>query len=286
MPSSLPALLLVGFCASIYGADGVIDSEKFWRRVQLHPGVDGFGRPANSNQDSPRRRPRPVSPPRRPVEQGFQVGLTVGLNALLSTRYAYDTQIGIPNGQPLRYSGTQLGAGGTLFGGVAITFPGPLRRVTLGANFNLGGLDSWRRPVIPTGTPTPFSQRNLQYAIAVRSFNRSAWGFSVSPYIEHDLNSSLDRRYRIGYQYWRQPANYRGSFFPSDTSRDLASYDVRLKHSSHLIRFSVNNYWNLRDPDANSSGGRVSGIIQNAGISVGTHRTIILFFGLGGKWSL
>jgi hypothetical protein len=193
----------------------------------------------------------------------------------------------MPDGQPLHYSGTQIGAGGTLFGGAAITFPGSLRRVTVGANFNLGGLDSWMRSVIPKGASTPFSQRNLQYAIAVQSFNRRAWGFSISPYIEHDLNSSLDRRYRIGYQYWRQPVSYQGSFVPSDTSPDLARYDVHLKYSSHLIRFSVNNYWDLGDPDANSSGARrVSGIVQSAGISVGTNRTIILFFGLGGMWSL
>src|SRR5258708_24878492 len=110
----LPALLLVGFCASAYCADGVVDSQKFWRRVQLYPGIYRFGSPPNSNQDPNKRRPRPVAPPRRPVQQGFQVGFSVGINALLNARYGYDTRIDMPDGQSLRYSGTQIGAGGTL----------------------------------------------------------------------------------------------------------------------------------------------------------------------------
>ncbi len=290
-PKKRASPLLVGLCTSLCTATPVMLSSPAWawpegsdgytRKVETESGTKGQSCPA-SDQPNPHR----VTPPRRPVEQGARVALVGGLNILTWAKYSYDTHVSMPDGQQLHYAGTQSAPGVTVFGGGAVTLPGALRRVTVGANFNVGGLDSLRRPVIPDGVSTPFSKNNLNGVIQNKYSTKVIWRPSLSPYIEHELGVFSEKRFRAGYQYWRQPGSYQGSFAPTESSPLSAAYNVRFKYSSHLFRFSVNNYLNLEDEDSDAPHGskRKSGLIRQVGVLAGTHHTIMAFVGIGPFW--
>jgi hypothetical protein len=261
--------------------------------VNLSTTAQGGGnRPARSNSSngsSDQDHPRRVKPPRTPREQGFRIVITAGLNGFAAASYGYTTRITMPNGQQLHYSGTQRTSGGTLSGGFEITPPGALRRFTAGVSVNGGGLESWALPVTPPNAVTPFSRANLQFAIESTGWNASGWHPAFSPYLEHELGNLLGNRMRLGYQYWNQAGNYKGSFVPTARSATLAEYDVRLNYSAHLVRVSLNNFTNLDDSDVNFPGSHRSkrryGLVQQIGILVGTHQTVMIFIGVGPFWS-
>jgi hypothetical protein len=240
---------------------------------------------ASSDQDHP----PPVKPPRTPEDQGFRIIVTAGISGFLSAKYGYETRITMPDGQQLRYTGTQSAPGGTMSGGVEITPPGTFRRFTFGVNLNGGGLQSWSRPVVPSDAAAPFSLQNLQVAILSRSLSATGWRPGFSPYLEHELGHLLGNRLRLGYQYWNQSGRYKGSFFPVPGSRTLAGYDIQLNYSSHLVRLTMHNFTNLDDSDINLPGSHRSkrryGVVQEVGILGGTHETFMIFIAVGPFWS-
>ena len=239
---------------------------------------------ASDPKDSP-----PVKPPREARARGFRIALLVGIDVSALARYAYDTRVSLHGGDQLQYRGWQRSPGVALFAGGAATLPGALRRITLGAGINAGGLDSKDRSVIPAGVSTPFSKKSLQADIQRRYVNRLGWHSAFSPYIEHDLGFFLGGRVRAGYQHWEQIGSHIGSFAPIDGSRESADYNIRLNFRSHLVRVSVNEYFALDlDDDTNTShrSKRKSGMIQQWGVLIGTHQTIMVFAAIGPFWEI
>jgi hypothetical protein len=231
------------------------------------------------------REPTPVKPPHEAVDQGFRMSVVVGITAqVIPAGYAYSTRVTLPSGQQLNYVGTQTARGGALLGGLQVTPPRAFRRFTLGITMGLGGLASWSKAPIPEGVSTPFSRNNLLAAIQSRYAYHSGWSPSFSPYIEHELGSFLGNRCRIGYQYWSQSGEYNGAFVPTDGSPGVAAYNVRLKYSAHLVRFSINNLTELDDSQSNGRPRQRYGLIQQAGLLVGTNRTLTIFLGVGPFW--
>ena len=240
---------------------------------------------------SDQKHPVPAKPSKEPSARRLQLALLVGINVRGWAGYSYDTRVSLPDSQQLRYRGTAGAPGVTVSGGGAVTLPGAFRRITVGVNINAGGLNSSKRPVIPAGVSTPFSQINLQNQIRMKySYAPPGWNSALSLYIEHDLGFLHERRVRAGYQYWRQMGSYTGTFEPTDRSRALADYGVRLESRSHLIRVSVNDYISFQDPDDNTGtphrSRRKAGMIQQWGVSIGTHRTIMVFAGIGPFWDI
>jgi len=232
------------------------------------------------------KNPPPVKPSREARSRGFELSLLVGLDVLASASYAYDTRVSLPCVDQLRYSGRQRSPGLALFAGGALTLPGPLRRITVGASINAGGPDSKDRPVIPAGVPTPFSKQNLYSDIQARYANRLGWKAALSPFIEHDVGFFRGTRVRAGYQHWAQFGSHTGSFAPADGSA-VANYNVRLNLRSHLVRVSVNDYVALDDDTETSHRSkRRSGMIQQWGVMIGTHQTIMVFVGIGPFWQI
>ncbi len=243
------------------------------------PGAD-----AAATED--RREPKPVKPPHEAVDQGFRMSFIVGISGqVMPARYSYSTRIDLPDGQQLNYSDTQTAPGGFALAGLQLTPPGAFRRFTAGINFGAGGLASWLKAPVPSGVPTQFSQDSLLLAIQRRYIFRSGWHPSISPYIEHELGNFLGNRCRIGYQYWRQSGGYQGTFIPNEGSRALAAYDVRLRHSAHLVRFSINSLTDLDDTQLNGPRKQRYGLIQQVGVLVGTNRTLAVFWGVGPFWN-
>jgi hypothetical protein len=240
----------------------------------------------NPAPESTERRPREVKPPRTPSEQGFQTALLFGINILPHATYGYNTRIILPDGQQLQYAGSQSAPGVTVFAGGSVTFPGALRRVTAGIHFNAGGLSSASKPVIPKDTPTPFSKQNLQNAVQNQHASGTGWNAGFSPYVEHEIWRLSEMRLRAGYQYWKQTGAYQGTFSPNQIS--VGGYGVELKHSSHMIRVSLNHSLYFNDSngltDTFQHAVRKSGLIRQIGVTAGTHKTIMLFFAIGPIW--
>lgn len=238
-------------------------------------------------EDTDRDHPRPVSPPHKPVEDRLRLMLVLGLNSMSWASYSYSTSVTTASGELLQYSGTQVSPGGTLIIGAAITPPGALRRWTLGLNLNLGGLESWARPVVPSGIATPFSQEDLIFQIERKYGYRAGWAPAFSPYIEHDVAALLGRKLRLGYAYWTQRGEYKGSFVANPVTGAPGAYDVHLNYSSHLVRVSLNHYEFL-DSDTTVGGsqdrGNKMGLLEQVGVSAGTHRTVMIFVGIGPFW--
>ena len=237
--------------------------------------------------DEQSRPPRPVEPPHKPAQGGTRLALIFGLNLFTYGQYGYNTAITMPDGSTLNYTGKQNAPGGSFITGAAITPPAAFRRVTVGFTLNLGGLESWTRSVIPNGTVTPFSQSNLSLQIQRNAATGYGWRPVVSPYIEHELGFLLQSRIRAGYQYWHQTGSYAGSFPVDQTRSAWADYNVRLLHSSHMIRLSINNRTSLEDDTDTRAAPkkRGPGFVRQAGLLVGTNRTVMLFIGLGPDWS-
>jgi hypothetical protein len=273
-PSKAVDLLLVGLCMSLGAAPAAGLPET--------PETE-----AEQGTASDQKSPVPVRPPNEPVARGYQVALLVGIDIFGWGGYSYDTRVNLPDGQ-LRYRGADGAPGLAFSGGGAVTLPGAWRRLTVGASFSAGGLHSSTRPVIPAGVSTPFSQTNLQNNIRYKYSLAPGWTSGLSLYIEHELGFLHESRVRAGYQYRRQTGLYKGTFEPTGSSRALAEYDVRLESRSHLIRISVNDYNSLLVPDSNSTTPRRhrrrAGLIRQWGVMIGTHRTIIVFAGMGPFW--
>jgi hypothetical protein len=239
----------------------------------------------NQAPESTQRGPREVKPPRKPLEQGFQTALLFGINILPHATYGYNTRIILPDGRQLQYAGSQSAPGVTVFAGGSVTFPGVLRRVTLGIHWNAGGLSSATRPVIPEGTPTPFSKQNLQNALQSQHSSGTGWHAGFSPYVEHEIWRFSEISLRVGYQYWRQTGGYQGTFSPNQIG--VAGYDVAMKHSSQMIRVSLNHSLYFKDTYGTTDRFqpvRKSGLIRLMGVAAGTHKTITVFFAIGPIW--
>ena len=239
---------------------------------------------------SDQKPPAPVKPEAEPRAQGIRLALLVGVDVLAWAGYSYDTRVSLPDGQQLRYGGKAGAPGVALSGGGAVTLPGAFRRITAGVHISAGGLNSSKRPVIPAGVSTPFSQINLQNQIRSKYSYAPGWTSALSLYIDHDLAFLHENRVRAGYQYWRQTGSYTGTFEPTDKSHALAGYDVRLATRSHLLRVSVNNYASLDDSDNGTTAPnrprRKTGMIWQWGVAVGTNRTILIFAAIGPCWEL
>jgi hypothetical protein len=243
---------------------------------------------ASDRSGSDQKDPAPVKPSKEPKTRGLQLALLLGIDVVAWTGYSYDTRVSLQDGRRFQYLG-KAGAPGVMFSfGGAVTLPGALRRITLGASINGGGLNSSRRPVIPAGVSTPFSQVNLQNRIFNKYLYSPGWSPALSFYVDHDLGFLHESRIRAGYQYWRQTGTYTGAFETSDKDRSLAGYDVRLETRSHLIRISVNDLGAFQDPDSNTSTShrsrRKTGMIRQWGVAIGTHRTVVIFAGIGPFW--
>ena len=231
------------------------------------------------------REPKPVKPPHEAVDQAFRMSFIVGISGqVVPARYSYSTRIDLPGGQQLNYAATQTAPGGFALAGLQLTPPRALRRFTAGISFGAGGLASWLRVPIPSGASTPFSQGNLLFAIQRQYIFRTGWNPSISPFIEHELGNFLGNRCRIGYQYWTQSGEYQGVFIPNEGSRALAAYDIHLRHSAHLVRFSINSSTELDDTPLNGRSRQRYGLIQQFGLLVGTNRTVAIFWGVGPFW--
>jgi hypothetical protein len=210
----------------------------------------------------------------------------VGISILPWADYTYETNVTLPNGQRLQYTGGQGAPGVAVFAGPAVTLPGALRRLTVGLNLGAGGLESVSRPVVPGDTPTPFLKQNLQEALQAQHSVGQGWRPYFSPYVEHAVRSSSENRLSVGYQYSRQTGSYNGTFVPSSGNPFTASYDIQLRYTSHLFRFSFNNYLYIDDSPNNppQRSKRKSGLVRQMGTLAGTHKTIIVFFGIGPIW--
>jgi hypothetical protein len=245
--------------------------------------------PTSVSEDSAAANPKnppPVKPSREARSRGFELALLVGLDVLVSASYSYDTRVSLPGVDQLRYGGSQRSPGVALFAGGALTLPGPLRRITVGGGINAGGPDSKDRSVIPAGVPTPFSKQNLYSDIQARYSNRLGWNAALSPFIEHDVGFFHGTRVRAGYQHWAQLGSHTGSFAPTDGSA-AANYNVRLNLRSHLVRVSMNDYVALEDDTETSQRSkRRSGMIQQWGVLIGTHQTIMVFAAIGPYWQI
>jgi hypothetical protein len=238
-----------------------------------------------SNASDPQN-PPPVKPSKEARSQGLELSLFIGLGVMASASYAYDTRVSLPGTDQLRYSGRQRSPGAALFAGGALTLPGPLRRITVGGGINAGGPNSKDRPVIPAGVPTPFSKQNLYSDIQARYSNRLGWNAALSPFIEHAVGFFHGTRVRAGYQHWAQLGSHTGSFAPTDGSA-AANYNVRLNLRSHLVRVSMNDYVALEDDTETSQRSkRRSGMIQQWGVLIGTHQTIMVFAAIGPFWQI
>ncbi|MFL6417565.1 MAG: hypothetical protein ACJ74Y_18065 [Bryobacteraceae bacterium] len=232
-------------------------------------------------------RPKPISPPHKPVQQGFRFTATFGLNFLVNGKYSYKTAVTMPDGSALSYSGVQRSVGGTLALGASATPGGAFRRVTLGFDLNFGGLSLAERTVVPSGSVPPFSQDNLNAQVTRGSLVSSHWHPFVSPYIEHEIGSILQNRVRLGYQYVGTTASDSGSFAVGQSRAVQARYAVQFSQSSHMVRLSVHNdtFFDDSDMDHSPPPRRRSGVVQQAGVLVGTDGSVIAFVRIGPVWT-
>jgi hypothetical protein len=245
------------------------------------PCADGQTIPASS----PDRKPEEVKPPRPPVDTHPHLALTLGVTILPYMNYSYRTTATLAGGRPMQYSGQGFAPGVTAFAGLALTLPGPLRRLTLGTNFFAGGLYTLGNAVIPAATVTPFSTQNLQQSIKLQHSFGEGWHAFLSPYIEHDILTIRDNQLRLGYQFSSQTGEYSGMFSPSVVALPTASYEVRLRYETNLIRFSWSNDLFADEYGRGaSSNERRTGLLRQMGVAAGTHKTVEIFFAIGPLW--
>jgi hypothetical protein len=234
---------------------------------------------------SDKENPQPVKPSREARTRGPEISLLIGVGVLPLASYAYDTRVSIPGLAQLRYSGRQHSLALGFFAGGALTLPGPLRRITVGAGINGSEPDSTFR-VIPAGVSPPFSKQSLYSDIQATYSLRSSWEAAFSPFIEHDVGFFHGGQVRAGYQYWYQLGAYSGSFASAD-GRSTINYNVQLNLRSHLFRISMNDYGALEDDTGSSQRSkRRFGIIPQWGIMIGTHQTIAVFVAIGYSWQI
>lgn len=247
--------------------------------------MPGSSRAQSAPKEPPQRPPKPIEPPHKPAQQGFRLTATIGFGVLANGKYRYNTTVTMPDGSVLNYDGAQRSSGGTLSLGAAATPGGALRRLTMGFELSFGGLETWAHPVIPPGSVTPFSQSNLNSQFAQRSLASSPRPPFISPYIEHDIGSILQSRIRLGYQYLTTGESYSGSFAADQSGSIQAKYSVRFSQASHMIRVSVHNDTWLDDTDRDHvPPKRRFGFAQQAGVLIGTDRSVVVFVRTGPVW--
>jgi hypothetical protein len=242
---------------------------------------------ASAGSEAPdEERTNRVKPPREARSQGSELSFLVGLGVLPTGSYGYNTSVTLPGGEKLQYSGRQQAPGFAFFGGGAFTLPRRLRRITVGATINLAELPWASRPVIPSNVSPPFAKESLYSDIQRRYSMRLGWRAALSSFVEHDIGFFHEKRVRAGYQFWNQSGSYTGSF-AATSGGDQANYSGRLSLRSHLLRVSVNEYVDLQD-DTEGSGRarRRSGMIQQWGFILGSHKTIMLFVATGPFWQI
>ena len=236
---------------------------------------------STASEASDEEKPSEVKPPREPRSRGSELSFLVGLGGLPTASYKYQTRVTLPSAGEFQYSGRQRAPGIAAFVGAAFTLPRRLRRITLAGTIGVGGVDSTSQPVIPSGMSPPFSKESLDSNIQDRYSKRLPWRAVLSSYVEHDIGVFHDKRIRAGYQFWNQPGMYTGSFAAAGLGAS-ADYNVRLSLQSHLFRISVNDYNDLQDErDRSRRAGRRSGMMQQWGLLLGSHKTIMLFAGIG-----
>jgi hypothetical protein len=193
----------------------------------------------------------------------------------------------MPGGAALNYSGVQRSVGGTLAMGASATPGGAFRRLTLGFDLNFGGLGLAGRSVVPPGSVTPFSQDNLNAQVTQGSLVSSHWHPFVSPYVEHEIGSILQNRVRLGYQYLGTTASNSGSFAVGQSRSVQGRYSVQFSQSSHMVRLSVHNdtFFDDSDMDHSPPPRRRSGVVQEAGLLVGTDGSVVAFVKIGPVWT-
>jgi len=249
--------------------------------------VGASSRAQDAPDKLPQRPPKPITPPHRPVQQGFRFTATFGFNFLMNGNYSYNTSVTTPSGNTFNYSDMQRSAGGTMSLGAAMTPGGSFRRVTFGFDLNFGGLSVAGHSVIPPGSNPPFSQDNLNTQITRATLVGSHWHPFVAPYIEHDIGSIFDNRVRLGYEYFRTSGSADG-LFPIGPSRTLlGSYSVHFSQNSHLVRLAVHNDTWLDDSDIDHAPPprRRSGVVQEGGLLVGTDGSVVVFVRVGPVWT-
>jgi len=233
------------------------------------------------------RRPELVKPPRQPADTRLRLTLGLGVSVVPWVRYDYQTAVTLNGGRQLAYGGSGAAPGLMVFASPAVVLPGPLRRISVGADLSAGGLYTLSGAVIPAGTQTPFSTSNLQQAIRAEHSFGQGWHPFASPYIEHDIASIRGNKLRLGYQFLAQSGEYTGAFPPNPAGLASAGYDVRMTYRAHLIRFSWTNYLYADDY---GRGGRPAerraGFLRRMGIGAGTHHAIEIFFAIGPIWDL
>jgi hypothetical protein len=274
--SKQAGFFLVAFSMRLFAAQAVDPAETPDTQPQ------GSSSVWQKNAAPDKSQPRPVKPPKEPSTRGSELSLVVGVSFLPSDSYSYDTRISIPGADVLQYSGRQRSLALRIFGGGSFTLPGPLRRITVGTGINGGGADS-RYQVISNSVTTPFSKEGLYSDIQLKYSFRRALGPAFTPFIEHDIGFFHGSRVRVGYQYWDQTGSYTGSFLSTD-GKSMIDYNVQLNLRSHLFRLSVNDYVTSQDDTGTTRSKRRSGMIQQWGITVGTHQTIAIFAAIGPSW--
>jgi hypothetical protein len=263
-----------------------------WRTLVLPflvmgvPFLPSLSHGQNPQKDPQQRPPRPIAPPHLPAQQGFRFTATAGLNFIANGKYNYNTAVTMPDGSATSYSGANRTSGGTLSLGAAATPPGALRRITLGFDLNFGGLSVAGQRVIPAGSDTPFSQNNLNSQVTARSLVSSQWRPFVSPYVEHEIGSILQNRVRLGYEYFNTAATNSGLFPVGQRGSPNATYSVRFLQRSHMIRLSVHNdsWFDDTEPDQ-APPKRRTGVVQEAGVLIGTDASLVVFVRVGPVWT-
>jgi hypothetical protein len=279
--TSKQAGLIIGALSACLMAAPAVNSAK-----ESEADAQGAASVSEESNASDPKNPPPVKPSREARSRGLELSLFIGLGVMASASYAYDTRVSLPGTDQLQYSGVQRSPGVALFAGGALTLPGAFRRITVGAGINVGGPDSNHHPVIPNGVSTPFLKQNLYFDIQTRRSNWPGWSMVFSPFLEHDIGFFHGSRLRAGYQYWNQLGSLSGSFAPADGS-SMAKYNVRLSLRSHLFRLTVNDYVALEDDgETLHRPKRRAGMIQQWGIMVGTHQSIVVFVALGPFWQI
>jgi hypothetical protein len=238
-------------------------------------------RSQETTQEQQKQSPKPIEA-HKLAQQGVRLTATLGL-VIETSKYSYSTTVVTQNGSALNYSGTHRSPGATPYAGAAITPPGALRRLTLGVDLHVGGLDLWGNSVTAGGSSG--EQSKLNSLIAQQSFIRPPWRSFITPYIEHDLGSLLENKLRLGYQRWQAAGSYQGSVAANLLGSANVRYNVRLSQSTHLIRLSVNNdVWSDVTETNHPPPKRRFGLVRQGGVLIGTDGTIAAFVTIGPVW--
>ena len=172
-----------------------------------HTGVAGDILPDGWASDSASQ-VRPLELPRS-GDRDFRLGVLIGFFPYFG-RYQFETELTLPDKRDVELRGTERSFAFVLGGAVALTFPGALRRLTVGGGVGLGGPTIYSRAPLPDSVSLPFAPDLLLQTLreAHKDANGSVPHFPSAlhlfPFIEHDLKAwtpeGLAVRLRGGYQ--------------------------------------------------------------------------------------